>query len=321
MRALLKKKEYNDTMTLVNDLEKLAETRPLSSAEMDVWNTGIKKIMEWERLKALDLKQKARVKWTISGDENSKFFHGYINSKNRRNLLHGLMINGRWSSSDVNEIKAKVFRFYSNKFSENHVSKPKLINLQFKSISTMDAIRVESPISHEEVKAAIWDCGSEKAPGPDGFTFKFLKIFWDIIKCDVMNFVNYFEGCGLFARGCNSSFITLAPKTKDPLSLNDFRPISLMGCLSKIISKILSKRLKTVIGKLIGDEQSAYVEGRCILDAPLMINEVCSWAKRACKKLLLFMVEFDKEFDSMNWQYLDSILEQMGFGNKWRMWI
>lgn len=311
---------YNDTRSVVNNLVKIAETRPLSTAELDVWNTGIKKIEEWERLKTLDLKQKARVKWIIDGDENSKFFHGYINNRNRRNLLHGLMINGRWST-DVNEIKAEVFRFYSIKFFENHVSRPKLINPQFKSISMMEAIRVESPISLDEVKAAIWDCGSEKAPGPDGFTFKFLKKYWDIIKGDVMNFVNHFERCGSFARGCNSSFIALAPKTKDPLSLNEFHPINLMGCLSKIISKILSNRLKTVIGKLIGVEQSAYVEGRCILDGPLMINEVCSWVKRARKKLLLFKVDFDKAFDSVNWQYLDSILEQMGFGNKWRMWI
>nr|KAJ0194327.1 hypothetical protein LSAT_V11C800406660 [Lactuca sativa] len=381
--SLTEKKVYNDTMSVVNNLVKIAETRPLSTAELDVWNTGIKKIEEWElgvqtsraepepgsfrlaslielsdissssspsssarahlklvlsrafidpipsnsrvawlweRLKTLDLKQKARVKWIINGDENSKFFHCYINNRNRRNLLHGLMINGRWST-DVNEIKAEVFRFYFNKFSENHVSRPKLINPQFKSISMMKAIRVESPISLDEVKAAIWDCGSEKAPGLDGFTFKFLKKYWDIIKGDVMNFVNHFERCGSFARGCNSSFIALAPKTKDPLSLNDFRPISLMGCLSKIISKILSNRLKTVIGKLIGVEQSAYVEGRCILDGPLIINEVCSWVKRARKKLLLFKVDFDKAFDSVNWQYLDSILEQMGFGNKWRMWI
>lgn len=52
-----------------------------------------------------------------------------------------------------------------------------------------------------------------------------------------------------------------------------------------------------------------------------MINEVCSWAKRDRKKILLFKVDFDKAFDSVNWQYLDSVLEQMGFGNKWRMWI
>ena len=48
---------------------------------------------------------------------------------------------------------------------------------------------------------------------------------------------------------------------------------------------------------------------------------MCGWAKSIKKKLLLFKVDFDKAFDSVNWDYLDSVLEQMGFGNKWRSWI
>nr|KAJ0191688.1 hypothetical protein LSAT_V11C800406980 [Lactuca sativa] len=316
----IERQEVNVAKDVVKEIEKAAESRSLSSNEQRIRADVIKKIMEWERLQALDLKQKARIKWTIDGDENSKFFHGYINSKNRRNLLHGLMINGRWTTG-VNEIKEEAYRFFHDKFTDAHPVRPKFSNPNFKSISMMDAIRIESPFSPEEVKAAVWDCGCEKAPGPDDFTFKFMKKFWGTIKEDVMKFVTHFEESGSFARGCNSSFITLAPKIKDPLCLNDYRPISLIGCLSKIISKLLSNRLKSVIGNLIGDMQSAYVEGRCILEGPLMVNEVCSWAKRAHKKILLFKVDFDKAFDSVNWKYLESTMEQMGFGNKWRSWI
>nr|KAJ0206565.1 hypothetical protein LSAT_V11C500248820 [Lactuca sativa] len=176
----------------------------------------------------------------------------------------------------------------------------------------------DSSGTSEGCNLGLW---KQKSPGPDGFTFKFFKKYWDILKYDVMNFVRHFKEFGSLARGCNSSFVTLAPKIKDPLSLNDFRPIRLIGCLNKIISKVLSNRTKLVIGGIIGDEQSVYMDGRCILDGPLMINEVCSWAKRTRRKILLFKVDFDKAFDSLNWQYLDPILEQMGFGNKWRRWI
>lgn len=189
-------------------------------------------------------------------------------------------------------IKEEVFRFYEKKFTEDRVSRPKFINPLFKMISMMDAIRIEFPFSLEEVKTAIWQCGSEKAPGPDGYIFKFFKKLWDIVKYDVMNFVRYFEEYGALSHGCNSSFIKLVPKVKDPLSLNDFRPIILIGCLSEIISKILSIRMKTVIGGIIDDVQSAYVDGRCILDEPLMINEICSWAKRSKKKSSSFQSRF-----------------------------
>lgn len=107
--------------------------------------------------------------------------------------------------------------------------------------------------------------------------------------------------------------ITLVPKIKDPTLLNDYQPISLIGCMYKIIAKILACRLKSLIGHVIGDAQSSYVEKRNILDGPHIINEIHSWAKKVKQKVLLFKVDFDKAFDSINWEYLDSVLSQMGF--------
>lgn len=136
-----------------------------------------------------------------------------------------------------------------------------------------------------------------------------------------MVFIRYFEDHDSLSCTCNSSFITLAPKTKDLISLNDFRPISLIGCLYMIISKILSTRIKPVVGKIIGEVQSVYVDGRNILDGPLIVNEIFAWAKKIKKQVLLFKVDFDKAFDSVNWGFLESILSQMGFNNRWRGWI
>lgn len=221
----------------------------------------------------------------------------------------------------MTEVKAEVLRLFQNKFTETHRTRPKLVSPYFKTLSMMDAIGLEAPFSVEEVKVAVWACGSDKAPGSDGFNFKFIKAFWETLKDDVMKCVFHFDKYGTLARGCNSSFITLAPKVKDPTSLSDYRLISLIGCIYKIISKLLATRLKKVIGGIIGDVQSAYVEGRNILDGPLVINELNSWAKKTKKKILLFKVDFDKAFDSVNWEYLDNTLDKMGFGSKWRSWI
>lgn len=115
-----------------------------------------------------------------------------------------------------------------------------------------------------------------------------------------MNFVSHFDKFGSLTCGCNSLFITLAPKIKDPSSIGDYRPISLIGCMYKIISEILAIRLKYVIGGLIGEVQSAYVERIYILDNPLVINALQSWAKKVKNKILIFKVDFDKAFDSIN---------------------
>lgn len=139
-----------------------------------------------------------------------------------------------------------------------------------------------------EIEQAVRSCGSDKAPGPDGFTFKFIKVYWDRIKDDIMAFVKYFEQSGKINTGCNSSFISLIPKCRDPLTLKDYRPVNLIGCMYKILSKVLSVRLKSVMSKIISQEQMAYIDGRSILDGPLILNELISWAKK-CKRRLLFL--------------------------------
>lgn len=99
----------------------------------------------------------------------------------------------------------------------------------------------------EEVKEAVWGCGSEKSPGPDGFNFKFIKKFWPTIKPDILRFLDEFYVNGCFPKGSNVSFIALIPKVADPQSLHDYRHISLIGCVYKIVSKLLANRLKKVM--------------------------------------------------------------------------
>ncbi|GJR98251.1 cysteine-rich receptor-like protein kinase [Tanacetum coccineum] len=138
---------------------------------------------------------------------------------------------------------------------------------------------------------------------------------------DFWNCIRHFESSGGLCNGCNPSFIVLVPKKKDPLGFSDYRPISLIGCVYKVISKMLASRLAKVIGSVIGPNQSTFIEGRQILDGCLVANEIIRMAALENHKLLLFKVDFDKAFDSVNWNFLMSIMTQMGFGLKWRSWI
>ncbi|GKC46175.1 putative RNA-directed DNA polymerase, eukaryota, reverse transcriptase zinc-binding domain protein [Tanacetum coccineum] len=65
----------------------------------------------------------------------------------------------------------------------------------------------------------------------------------------------------------------------------------------------------------------AFLKGHQIIDGPLLVKEIVSWAKKRKKKLLIFKVDFEKAFDSLSWSFLDSIMDQMGFGAKWKTWI
>nr|GEX62448.1 cysteine-rich receptor-like protein kinase [Tanacetum cinerariifolium] len=189
-------------------------------------------------------------------------------------------------------------------------------NPMFRRLSSDDAFFLELAFSLEKVKATVWDCAGSKASGPDGFNFNFIKTFWEIIKVDFWNCIRHFESTGELANGCNLSFIVLIPKKLDPIGFSDYRPISLIGCVYKVISKLLASRLASVIGSIIGPNQSAFINGRQILDGCLIANEIIRIARMEDHKLLLFKVDFEKDFDSVNWNFLLSIMRQMGFKEK-----
>ncbi|GKA66695.1 putative RNA-directed DNA polymerase, eukaryota, reverse transcriptase zinc-binding domain protein [Tanacetum coccineum] len=273
-----------------------------------------------DKFASMDLIQKARVKWDIEGDENTKFFHGLINQKRRNQMINGIMVDGNWIT-DPSLIKDAFFQFYKVKFQaqDSQVSFPNLPHSQ--TLNSMDRDYLERLVTHEEIKEAVWDCGSSKAPGPDGFSFAFVKKYWDIIKKDLHDFINsFFASCDM-PYGANSSFFTLIPKVNNPTLITDFRPISLIGIHYKIIAKILANRLSKVIDKIVSKEQSTFIAGRQILDGPIILSEIIEWHKKRKKQLLIFKVDFEKAFDSISWNYLDHILDSLGFGLKWRSWI
>lgn len=127
-----------------------------------------------------------------------------------------------------------------------------------KRLNAQDGLLLIEPFSEQEIKDAVHDCGSNKAPGPDGFNFRFVKRFWDLLEDDFYNIMQEFHGTGVINSDCGSAFITLIPKVISPLGLKDYRPITLIGMISKVISKILANRLKKVLGKVISESQSAF---------------------------------------------------------------
>ncbi|GKA09897.1 hypothetical protein Tco_0689330 [Tanacetum coccineum] len=204
----------------------------------------------------------------MTRDENSKYFHAIIKRHNNKNNIRGMLVNEVWSE-EPGKIKREVFEYYKSIFSEEARERPKFQNNNLGKLSADDPSRLEAPFSESEVWEAVKGCGSDKAPGPDGFNFKFINKFWGVIKEDVMRLVQWFWDRGEISKGCNASFVTLIPKTTDPIGLADFRPISLIGSYYKILTKMLAKRVKKVVGNVIGDVQNAFIGGRFILDGVL----------------------------------------------------
>ncbi|XP_071694631.1 uncharacterized protein [Rutidosis leptorrhynchoides] len=266
------KAEIDELTKSVNNWEIRAETEDLNDSQLKEWMVARDNLIRKEKTELEMLKQKSRFKLALEGDENSKFFHNMIRRRQQKNNIHGVNIAGVWSTYPE-DIKKEALVYFSSLFEKKTSEGLELNDWDGPRLDSNMVDKLEARFSEEEIIQAIESCGRNKAPGPDGFNILFYVKFWDVIKADLVNALNWFWENEKISNGCNASFITLIPKVSDPLKFSNYRPISLIGSYYKILSKILANRIRVVIPWLIGKEQSAFLSDRYILDGILTALE------------------------------------------------
>ncbi|GKV48452.1 hypothetical protein SLEP1_g55265 [Rubroshorea leprosula] len=301
-------------------MDEKEEHSQLSEVDIEKRRNGFLDLWKNMKIQESMWQQKSRKMWLKMGDANSKFFHRSVKGRWRRNEINSIQIRGD-QCRGVNDIKEGVMNYFKGLFSEEEWQRPKLDGISFKQLDEADNDFLTATFSEEDIKNAVWDCDSFKSPGPDGFNFRFIKAMWEEIKQDVIGFVQEFHEHGKLVRGSNSSFIALIPKVENPYRIEDYRPISLIGVMYKILAKLLANRLRKVLDKIIGEQQMAFIEGRQMMDGVVIANEVIDEAKRKRKKSFLFKVDFEKAYDKVSWDFIDYMLMRTGFTVTWRNWI
>lgn len=189
-------------------------------------------------------------------------------------------------------------------------------------LSRLELSHLEDAFTEEEVHGVVLQLATEKASGPDGFIGLFLKINWGLIKEDVMKAFHFFhEQHDQHFRLLNNAHLVLLPKKADAKSVADFRPISLSHSFAKLISKCLASRLSEELNNLVSRAQSAFIKRRSIQDNFLYTQNLIRSLHRTKKPGLFLKLDIAKAFDSVRWDFLLEVLQQFGFGNKWRSWI
>ncbi|GJW83866.1 hypothetical protein Tco_0157011 [Tanacetum coccineum] len=117
----------------------------------------LKKLHDIKSSDARDYMQKAKIQWAIEGDENSNFFHGIINRKRANLAIKGVMVDGEWVD-DPCRVKEEFRLHFANRFRAPAANKCKL-NYTFPNRLSSDQLdMLESPISRDEVRNAVWGC-------------------------------------------------------------------------------------------------------------------------------------------------------------------
>ncbi|GJR47194.1 RNA-directed DNA polymerase, eukaryota [Tanacetum coccineum] len=208
--------------------------------------------------------------------------------------IRGVMVDGEWIDDPMN-----VKRGFQSFFGLDLVKTCGLHRISIENAITLSCYHMSNKLNWNE-----WDQRGVESS-----------------EKDVFEAVHHFFVYGDIPKGCNASFITLIPKISAANMVNDFRPISLIGSIYKIIAKILANRLVGVLDELVNEVQSAFIVNRQILDGPFILNEMLQWCKSKKKQSLIFKVDFEKAYDSVRWDFLDEVLSKFGFGSIWRKWI
>nr|GEX24013.1 RNA-directed DNA polymerase, eukaryota, reverse transcriptase zinc-binding domain protein [Tanacetum cinerariifolium] len=194
--ARLHKESLNSRKSILKaelaDLDGVIDKGEGSDADGHRRREVVRLIQEVEKVDVMEVAQKAKIKWSIEGDENSKYYHGVLNKKRGRLTIHGILVNGIWMESP-HLVKHKFFEHFKNRFEKPNKSRILLERDFVKRISLEQNDDLEREVSNEEIKRAVWDCGIDKAPRPDGFTFGFYRRYWYIIGNDVVDVVKWVE--------------------------------------------------------------------------------------------------------------------------------
>lgn len=243
--------------------------------------------------------QKSRLNWFLNGDKNTRFFHIMASCRQDKNMISSFSENEE-VVDDPLRVRQKVKLYFVKQFSESWKCRPTLGG-DFKLVSHSPMFDgLEAEFTELEILSAIKECDGNKALGPDGFNLFFFQKSWKLMRGDVVQFMQDFHRNGCLVKGINSSFITLIPKKENSVDLEDFRPISLVGSLYEILTKVLTNRLKAVLPEIINEAQSAFLGGRNILDRVLIANEVVDCWKKSRKKGLIIKLDFQKAYDGVN---------------------
>ncbi|RVW25182.1 Transposon TX1 uncharacterized 149 kDa protein [Vitis vinifera] len=207
---------------------------PLRNASFTWSNLQESPVWELEELilrEEIHWRQKARVKWVKEGDCNSKFYHKVANGRRNRKYIKELENERGLVLKNAESITEEILLYFEKLYA-----------------SLQESLGLDR----------------DKAPGPDGFTIAVFQDCWDVIKEDLVRVFAEFHRSGIINQSTNASFIVLLPKKSLTKKISDFRPISLITSLYKIIAKVLSGRLRGVLHETIHYTQGAFVQGRQI---------------------------------------------------------
>ncbi len=209
--------------------------------------------------------------WLKYEDTCSKFFFDFHRIGKKKTLMRELETDSG-TIMGQQDLTHHVTSFYSRLYTSD-ANTPSIAKAQvhcWQSVPTKVTGDVNasltSRLSLEEVRSAICTLSKGKTPGHDGIPMEFFHECEQEVEPDLLQAFTAMLSEGTTSTFINKGVITLIPKVGDRARFNNWRPITLLGSVYKILAKVFAGRLQAALLHIIRPNQIGFVEGRSILD-------------------------------------------------------
>lgn len=220
--------------------------------------------------------------------------------------------------TDSGRLKKKIEDFFTRTFraedSACSESTAEALRDVTNSLDQQQQQDLTRPIDEAELKAVVADAAKKKSPGPDGLSYEFYSVYFEMLKNDLLELFNrYLDGTLKPPKEFTAGIITLIPKVSKAEDLNEFRPISMLNTDYKLFTKILANRLHAVVGSLLGPGQVACTDNQSCTTNLVDLRAIIAKAAESKRfKGFLLSVDLEKAFDKVNHVFLWKTLGKFG---------
>ncbi|CAA7029125.1 unnamed protein product [Microthlaspi erraticum] len=306
---------------LHHKIDLATRTQPFQAQEMAMLKRELKE--EYNNEETF-WRMKSRVMWLNNGDRNTKYFHAVTKNRRAQNRIKCLKDEQgkEWlGEENLGRVAEAYFKkLFGSESIDMDLEADDLYHADCSAVTSEQNEKLMAPVTHEEVKQAVFDINPNKCPGPDGINGHFYQQFWGIVGHDIFKIVQSFITEARLEPDMNKTNICLIPKKLKPESMLDYRPISLSNVVYKIIAKILAKSFKKVLPHIISNSQAAFIQGRLITDNILVAHELLHAlnSKNQCAmEFIAVKTDISKSFDRVEWTFLEKAMQTLGFSARW----
>ena len=267
---------------------------------------------------------RSKEQWTELGEKPTRYFYQLENSRQSRNAIHELRVDSDTTVKTSRGILKECNAFYKGLYTEeptDRTSQDWLLEQLDSTLSSEDQALCEGELTILECHAALSQMESGKSPGMDGLPAEFYSRFWGLLGRDLVETLNFSFREGFLSASQRQGILRLLFKKDDPLSLKNWRPISLLNLDYKIATKALSNRIRKVLPNILSEDQTCGVPGRSIFENLFLLRDTIDFVNHKQLPAAIISLDQEKAFDRVNHNFLQRVLERFNFGPDFRRWV